>query len=115
MEHLMKVKEIEAEQMNKALERQAIFEEAFHTEIQYYKESGTIPSNITIIENYYWINVLNIKYWFIHFRARSTSLPVVHRGRVRRRGRYFKFGEIFRGLVIKTFPDSLRNTRFIIY
>ena len=53
MEHLMKVKEIEAEQMNKALERQAIFEEAFHTEIQYYKESGTIPSNITIIENYY--------------------------------------------------------------
>jgi len=44
MEHLVKVKELEAEQRNKALERQAIFEEAFHSEIQYYKESGTIPS-----------------------------------------------------------------------
>jgi len=43
MEHLVKVKELEAEQRNKALERQAIFEEAFHSEIQYYKESGTIP------------------------------------------------------------------------
>jgi len=43
MEHLVKVKELETEQRNKALERQAIFEEAFHSEIQYYKESGTIP------------------------------------------------------------------------
>lgn len=43
MEHLVKVKELENEQRSKALERQAIFEEAFHSEIQYYKESGTIP------------------------------------------------------------------------
>lgn len=43
-EYEQKAKEHEVKQFIKAKERQAIFEEAFETEIQQYKESGVIPS-----------------------------------------------------------------------
>ncbi|EFX85193.1 hypothetical protein DAPPUDRAFT_313831 [Daphnia pulex] len=41
--HLQKVREYESKQVLKAKERQAIFEQAFETEIQQYKQSGIIP------------------------------------------------------------------------
>ena len=47
-EHLQKIKEYESKQVLKAKERQAIFEEAFETEIQQYKQSGIIPSKTFI-------------------------------------------------------------------
>lgn len=42
-QHLQKVREYESKQIFKAKERQAIFEQAFETEIRQYKESGIIP------------------------------------------------------------------------
>ena len=44
MDYEKKAKEHELRQSIKARERQAIFEEAFETEVQLYKQSGTIPS-----------------------------------------------------------------------
>ena len=42
---LQKIREYESKLVLKAKERQAIFEQAFETEIQQYKQSGIIPSN----------------------------------------------------------------------
>ena len=46
--HLQKVREFESKQALKAKERQAIFEQAFETEILQYKQSGIIPSNLNV-------------------------------------------------------------------
>lgn len=43
-EYLLKVKEQEVKQMIRAQERQAIFGEAFESEIRQYKQTGIIPS-----------------------------------------------------------------------
>jgi hypothetical protein len=42
---LQKIREYASKLVLKAKERQAIFEQAFETEIQQYKQSGIIPSN----------------------------------------------------------------------
>lgn len=47
-EHMLKIKEHEVKQIMRAQERQAIFGEAFETEIRQYKQSGIIPSTINI-------------------------------------------------------------------
>lgn len=47
-----KVKDYELKQLSKAKERQAIFEEAFETEIKQYKEFGTIPSKTLLVLKY---------------------------------------------------------------
>lgn len=52
-QHLQKVREYESKQIFKAKERQAIFEQAFETEIRQYKESGIIPSKSKVFVDFF--------------------------------------------------------------
>lgn len=63
-EHLQNVKDYESKKLLKAKERQAIFEEAFETEIKQYKESGIIPSNVQFTSRFF-IELLLTHLFFI--------------------------------------------------
>lgn len=71
-QHLLKVKEYESKQISKAKERQAIFEQAFETEIQQYKESGIIPSKSQLLVDLG--NKFNTEFFVLH-RIESHKSP----------------------------------------
>ena len=81
-EHLMKMKEQEVKQMMRAQERQAIFGEAFETEIQQYKQSGIIPSIVSRVI-FHDTNFKN-SFAFLIYRTKYTAKGDHESGRSRR-------------------------------